>query len=47
MLASKVIFYTFAAIVVYLLLVRWRGANALLGTGFGGYVKAVKALQGR
>lgn len=47
MLASRVVFYTFAAIVVYLLLVRWRGANALLGTGVTGYVRAVRALQGR
>lgn len=47
MLASKLLFYTFAAIAAYLLLVHWRGANALLGTGFSGYVKGVKALQGR
>lgn len=39
--------YTAAAIFAYLVLTRWQGANALLKTGFGGYVSGVKALQGR
>lgn len=41
------IWYTFLAILVYLILTRYTGANALLKTSFGGYVGAVKALQGR
>jgi len=41
------IWYTFLAILTYLILTRYRGANALLKTSFGGYVGAVKALQGR
>lgn len=46
-LSSQLIWYTFLAIVAYLLLTRWKGANALLGTGFGGYARIVKSLQGR
>lgn len=39
--------YTAAAIVLYLILTRWQGMNALLRTGVGGYVAGVRALQGR
>ncbi|MCC7134046.1 MAG: hypothetical protein IT352_15420 [Gemmatimonadales bacterium] len=46
-LSSKVIWYTFLAILAYLVLTRWRGANTLLGTGFSGYARAVRVLQGR
>lgn len=41
------IWYTFLAILAYLILTRYTGANALLKTSFGGYVGAVRALQGR
>lgn len=41
------IWYTFLAILAYLILTRWSGANALLKTSFGGYTSAVRALQGR
>ena len=44
---NLVIWYTFLAIVAYLILTRWNGANELLKTGFGGYTGAVRALQGR
>jgi hypothetical protein len=47
LLANKFVFYSFAAIAVYLLLVNWRGANALLGTAFSGYGNLVKRFQGR
>jgi hypothetical protein len=47
MLAQRFVWYTFAAIVTYLILTNWKGANALLGTSVGGYVKGVRALQGR
>lgn len=47
MLTSRLLWYTFVAISIYLVLTKWRGANALLGTGVGGYVRGVKALQGR
>jgi hypothetical protein len=45
--ADKIVWYTFAAIVTYLVLTNWGGANALLGTVFGGYKGSVEALQGR
>lgn len=41
------IWYTFLAVLAYLVLTRWSGANALLKTSFGGYIGAVRALQGR
>lgn len=44
---DRLMWYTFLAVSIYLVLTRWRGANALLGTSVGGYVRAVKALQGR
>lgn len=44
---SRIVWYTFVAVVVYLVLTRWRGANALLKTSVGGYAGAVRALQGR
>jgi hypothetical protein len=46
-LSSNLIWYTFLAVLAYLVLTRWKGANTLLGTAFGGYAKGVKALQGR
>jgi len=46
-LGSQLIWYTFLAITTYLILTRWKGANALLGTGAAGYVRIVKTLQGR
>lgn len=42
-----IIWYTFLAIVAYLVLVNWKGANALLGTSFSGYSGVVRSLQGR
>ncbi len=46
-LPSKLLWYTFLAVLAYLLLTRWRGANKLLGTAFGGYARGVRVLQGR
>lgn len=46
-MGNSVIWYTFLAVTIYLVLTRWRGANALLQTSVGGYAKAVRALQGR
>jgi hypothetical protein len=45
--ADKIVWYTFAAVVIYLLLTHFKGANALLKTGFTGYAVAVQTLQGR
>lgn len=45
--ARLVIWYSAIAIFLYLVLTNWRGANALLGTGFGGARGYVEALQGR
>lgn len=42
-----VVWYTFLAVVAYLLLTNWRGANALLRTGTTGYGVIVQTLQGR
>jgi len=44
---SRIVWYTFVAVVVYLVLTRWIAANALLGTSVKGYAGAVRALQGR
>lgn len=46
-LGSDMIWYTFLLVLAYLLLTRWRGANALLGTSLSGYRGAVRVLQGR
>lgn len=46
-LGQEVIWYTFLLVLGYLLLTRWKGANALLGTVFSGYRGSVKVLQGR
>lgn len=46
-LPRMVIWYTFLAVVAYLLLAHYRGANALLGTGLTGYAGIVRELQGR
>ena len=45
--ANLVVWYSFLAILAYLILTRWSGANALLGTTFGGARAYVEALQGR
>jgi hypothetical protein len=45
--ADKLVQLTFYAIVAYLVLVNWKGANALLRTTFQGYGGGVRALQGR
>ena len=37
----------FALILVYLLVVNWKGANALLSTATGGVTALTKTLQGR
>lgn len=37
----------FILILIYLLVVNWRGANALLSTGAGASIGIVKTLQGR
>lgn len=37
----------FALILVYLLVVNWKGANALLTTGSGAVIGLTKTLQGR
>jgi hypothetical protein len=42
-----VVWYTFVAVVVYLVVTNWRGANALLQSSTGGYAGIVRALQGR
>lgn len=42
-----VVWYTFLAIVAYLLLTNYKGANALLRTGTTGYAVIVQTLQGR
>lgn len=47
MLSSNLIWYTFLAVLSYLVLTRWKGANTLLGTAFSGYARGVKVLQGR
>lgn len=44
---KMVVWYTFLAVVAYLLLVNYRGANALLRTGTTGYAVIVQTLQGR
>lgn len=46
-LGTDVIWYTFLLVLAYLLLTRWKGANALLGTAFAGYRGGVRVLQGR
>ena len=46
-MANSIIWYTFLAVAIYLVLTKWKGANALLSTSVGGYAKAVKTLQGR
>lgn len=45
--ADKIIQLTFYAVIAYLVLIHYKGANALAGTFFGGYAGAVTALQGR
>lgn len=45
--ANLIIWYSFLAILAYLVLTRWSGANALLRTTFGGAAGYVEALQGR
>ncbi len=47
LLSSNLLWYTFLAVLAYLVLTRWKGANSLLGTAFSGYAKGVKVLQGR
>lgn len=44
---TLIVWYTFLAVLGYLVLTRWTGANALLKTGGGVYIGAVRALQGR
>lgn len=46
-MGNRIVWYTFLAVSIYLVLARWRGANALLGTSVRGYAGAVRALQGR
>lgn len=46
-MGGMVIWYTFVAVVIYLLLINYKGANKLLGTSVGGYATAVRTLQGR
>lgn len=46
-MGNSIVWYTFLAVVAYLVLTRWRGANALLQTSVKGYAGAVRALQGR
>lgn len=46
-MGKNLLWYTFVAIIAYLLLVHWRGANTLLGGGAKAYIGGVKALQGR
>lgn len=45
--ADKLVQLTFYAVVAYLVLVNWKGANALLRSIFAGYGGSVRALQGR
>lgn len=37
----------FILILIYLLVVNWKGANALLSTGSGAVIGLTKTLQGR
>lgn len=37
----------FILILVYLLVINWKGANALLSTGSGAVINLTKTLQGR
>lgn len=46
-MGNRLIWYSFLAIVAYLVLANWKGANALLTTGFSGYGKVVRTFQGR
>lgn len=39
--------YTFALILVFLVLSRWQAVNTLLGTGGNLYLRSVGVLQGR
>jgi len=45
--ANLIVWYSFLAILAYLILTRWSGANALLKTGFAGITGYAEALQGR
>jgi hypothetical protein len=44
---SGLLFYTFVAIALYLVLSRPKGSIGLLGTAFRGYQGSVAVLQGR
>lgn len=44
---QDVIFAMFVLILVYLLVVNWRGATAVLTSGFSGTIGLTKTLQGR
>lgn len=44
---KMVIWYTFLAVLAYLLLTNYKGANALLRSGTTGYAVIVQTLQGR
>ena len=46
-IGQEVIWDTFLLVLGYLILTRWKGANALLGTAFAGYRGSVRVLQGR
>ena len=45
--SSALLWYTFLAIVIFLVVTNWQGFNAILGTAFRGYAGGVTALQGR
>jgi hypothetical protein len=47
MRGQDIVFFMFILILVYLLAVNWKGANALVVSGGGFMTGMVKALQGR
>lgn len=44
---SRILYYTFLLVALFLVLTRWQGANALLRGGRDLYVSSVGVLQGR
>jgi hypothetical protein len=42
-----VVWYVFLVLLALAILTRWRGANALAGTGFRGTIGLTQALQGQ
>jgi hypothetical protein len=47
MRAQDVVYFMFVLILVYLLVINWKGANQLLTTAAQGTIGLTKSLQGR